>query len=57
MEPIATYLMVMLVTMAVGLLIVAAAVFSIGICEAASWIWMRFHLHAAALGRSAAEHR
>ncbi len=57
MEPIATYLMVMLVTMAVGLLIVAAAVFSIGICEAASWVWMRFHLHAAALGRSAAEHR
>jgi hypothetical protein len=52
MEPIATYLMVMLFTMAISLSIVAAAVFCIGICEAASWMWMRFHLRSAALTRS-----
>jgi hypothetical protein len=54
MAEIAAYLIFMLVAMAIGLAVIVAAVFCIGLCEAASWTWARVN---AAQVRSVIAHR
>ena len=44
MDQIASFVVFMLAAMAISLSVLVAVVFCIGICEGASWMWMRLHL-------------
>lgn len=43
MDQIASFIVFMLAAMAIGLAVVVAAVFCIGLCEGASWMFSRVH--------------
>jgi hypothetical protein len=43
MDQIASFLVFMLAAMAIGLSVLVAAVFCIGLCEGAGWIFSRVH--------------
>jgi uncharacterized membrane protein YciS (DUF1049 family) len=52
MDQIASFVVFMLAAMAISLSVLVAVVFCIGICEGASWMWMRLHLSPAVHRRS-----
>ena len=43
MEELAAYVVFILATIAIALSVILAAVFCIGICELATWMWTRLH--------------
>lgn len=57
MDQIASFIVFMLAAMAIGLSVLVAAVFCIGLCEGASWMFSRVHAspvrsdHSTALSR------